>query len=152
MKENDEWKDKIITPRIGVAGVVIHNTWSAGKKILMIRRKFPPHGIAFPGGFQEVGETVAQTAVREVKEETNIDARPLGIMRVSSGPHTDPRFHVTAIYVLMKPISFSISAGDDATEAFWLEQGDYKHDHEMSTITKYILEDLKSEVKLISLG
>lgn len=46
---------------------------------------------ALPGGGVDVGESVAQAAVREVKEETGIDVEVTGLV----GLYTDPR-HVIA--------------------------------------------------------
>lgn len=46
---------------------------------------------ALPGGGVDVGESVAQAAVREVKEETGIDVEVTGLI----GLYTDPR-HVMA--------------------------------------------------------
>jgi 8-oxo-dGTP diphosphatase len=58
-------------PRVGV-GVMIQN--EKGEVLLGLRAG--AHGAgewAFPGGHVEFGETVFQTAVREVKEETDMD-------------------------------------------------------------------------------
>ncbi|GAA1020500.1 MULTISPECIES: NUDIX hydrolase [Amycolatopsis] len=46
---------------------------------------------ALPGGGHDIGETITQTAVREVKEETGLD---IEIMRLT-GTYTNPR-HVMA--------------------------------------------------------
>ena len=150
----EDWKDKIITPRVGVAGVVIKkNILLKNKEVLMIRRTYPPHGIAFPGGFQEVGESVAQTAVREVKEETDIEVIPNGLMRINSLPHTDPRFHVTAIYILMIPTTIKVVAGDDAKEAFWMDISSREYEHEMSNTTVSILNCIReNDIRTIPLG
>jgi 8-oxo-dGTP pyrophosphatase MutT (NUDIX family) len=41
---------------------------------------------ALPGGVMEVGESIAATAVREVREETGYDVRPLYVIGVYSDP------------------------------------------------------------------
>jgi 8-oxo-dGTP pyrophosphatase MutT (NUDIX family) len=46
---------------------------------------------ALPGGAMEIGESIAETAIREVKEETGFDVKPQYII----GIYTDPR-HVLA--------------------------------------------------------
>lgn len=39
-----------------------------------------------PGGAMEPGETIAQTAVREVKEETGVDVEVVGLVGIYSNP------------------------------------------------------------------
>ncbi|MCX8176381.1 MAG: NUDIX hydrolase [Candidatus Bathyarchaeota archaeon] len=50
-------------------------------KILLVKRRFQPHPgwWALPGGVVEYGETVEETAIREIKEETglNIEVKKL---------------------------------------------------------------------------
>jgi ADP-ribose pyrophosphatase YjhB (NUDIX family) len=54
--------------------------------ILMIRRT-DNDKYAIPGGQQEVGETLAQAAVREVKEETGIDVTITELIGLYSNPN-----------------------------------------------------------------
>ena len=42
---------------------------------------------SLPGGVMELGESITQTVVREVKEETGLDVRPVRV----TGIYTDPR-------------------------------------------------------------
>ncbi len=59
-------------------------------RVLLIRRT--DNGLwAIPGGAQDFGEYIAETAVRETKEESGIDVEVTGIV----GLYTDPK-HVMA--------------------------------------------------------
>src|SRR5436305_512602 len=60
-------------PVVGVGAVVIH-----GGEVLLIRRgKEPLKGRwLIPGGTVELGETLEEAVVREVREETGLEVRP----------------------------------------------------------------------------
>ena len=67
-------------PAVGVGVVIFRPTVAQGDRlpqVLLIRRgKAPSKGmISFPGGRQELGETVIECAIREAKEECGIDLR-----------------------------------------------------------------------------
>lgn len=117
LDENEPWKKKIVTPRVAAVGVVE----SPDKEhLLIIERKYPPYGFAFPGGMMELGETIEETAVREVFEETGIEGKPIGILNIISDPSSDPRWHVVIVHVLMETDSEVIPEGlDDALSASW---------------------------------
>lgn len=54
-------------------------------RVLLIQRT--DNGLwSLPGGGQEIGETVAQTAVRETREETGIEVEVTGLVGVYSDP------------------------------------------------------------------
>ncbi|WP_194787114.1 NUDIX hydrolase [Mycobacteroides abscessus] len=59
-------------------------------RILLIKRRDNTLW-ALPGGGHDIGETIADTAVREVKEETGLDVKVTGLV----GVYTNPR-HVFA--------------------------------------------------------
>lgn len=68
--------------------------------IVLIERKYPPHGWALPGGFVEYGESLEETAVREAKEETSLDIRLVEQFYTYSDPGRDPRFHtISTVYI-----------------------------------------------------
>ena len=55
-------------------------------RILMIRRT-DNDLYSIPGGQLELGETLAQAAVREVREETGIECEVTGVIGLYSNPH-----------------------------------------------------------------
>jgi len=71
-----------------------------GDRIVLVERKVFPFGWAIPGGFVEYGETLEKAAVREAKEETDLDVRLVHLLGVYSDPSRDPRKHtVTTVFV-----------------------------------------------------
>ena len=87
-----------------------------GSKVLLVKRRNPPHGWALPGGFVEYGESVEEAAHREISEETGIHLSGLKQFHCYSAPNRDPRFH-TITMVFSATSSDKPSAGDDAAEA-----------------------------------
>jgi ADP-ribose pyrophosphatase YjhB (NUDIX family) len=83
--------------------------------IVLIKRKNPPYGWAIPGGFVDYGESLEEAAVREAKEETNLDVELVRQLHTYSAPDRDPRHHtITTVYIAKshgKP-----QAQDDALE------------------------------------
>ena len=53
---------------------------------LLLQRRSDNDQWALPGGTMDVGETLAQTATREVKEETGLDVEVTGIVGIYSDP------------------------------------------------------------------
>lgn len=95
-----------------------------GAEVLLIRRGTPPrlNQWSLPGGRLEWGETTAVAALRELKEETGVDADLLALIDVVDGVFpARPGGDITRHYVLIdyaarwtggEPV-----AGDDAAEA-----------------------------------
>ena len=55
-------------------------------RVLLIRRT--DNGLwAIPGGAQDIGEYIAETAVRETKEETGIEVEVTGLVGLYTNPH-----------------------------------------------------------------
>lgn len=58
-----------------------------GKAIMLRRAIEPRRGFwTFPGGFVEMGETVEKAALRETKEETNLEVKITSLLNVYSRP------------------------------------------------------------------
>jgi 8-oxo-dGTP pyrophosphatase MutT (NUDIX family) len=71
-------------PLILVGAIVI--ALDLDGKILLQQRKYPAGYWAIPGGLMELGESVEETARRELYEETNLSAAALQLINVYSGP------------------------------------------------------------------
>lgn len=90
---------KPVTPLLTV-DIIIEVSGEEKPQIVLIERKNPPPGWALPGGFVDVGETVEQAAVREAKEETNLDVTLIDLLGIYSDPARDSRGHtVSAVYI-----------------------------------------------------
>jgi len=82
-------------------------------RVVLVQRRHPPHGWAIPGGFVDVGETVAQAARRELKEETALDVELTELLGCYSNPNRDPRGHTVSV-VFIGRARGKPRAGDDA--------------------------------------
>jgi ADP-ribose pyrophosphatase YjhB (NUDIX family) len=97
-----------------------------GDKALVVRRANPPMSgrWGFPGGVLELGETVAQGAMRELEEETGVKAEAVGPLTVIDTIDRDPegrvRFHYTLVAVIGHWLSGDGAPGDDADQVAWL--------------------------------
>ena len=90
------------------------------KLLLIVRGGQTYHGyLALPGGHVDDGETVEQAVVREIKEETGLDAVPVRILGVYSDPARDPRGHICSV-VFIVDFSGEPQAGDDASDFKWV--------------------------------
>ena len=109
-------------PILGVGVVVWH-----GDRVLLIRRnKAPRRGHwSLPGGAQKLGETVAQAARREVKEEVGLEIELGEIVATVDLIERDQdhriRYHYTLIDFVAEAASPALRAGSDAAEARWFE-------------------------------
>jgi 8-oxo-dGTP diphosphatase len=112
-------------PIVGVLAVVLR-----GERALVVRRSNPPLAgrWGFPGGVLELGETVAEGAMRELREETSVVADPIGTLTVLDSIDRDGdgrvRFHYTLIAVRGDWRAGEGVAGDDADEVAWLSKDD----------------------------
>ena len=103
-----------ITPQI-TADVIIEMSLIDDNPIILIERKFEPYGWAIPGGFVEVGETIATAARREALEETTLDVELDVLLGIYSDPKRDFRGH-TACAVFIGSATGKPIAADDAKD------------------------------------
>lgn len=109
------WKPN--TPYLTTDGIVeIYNTSEKFLGIVLIQRKNIPLGLALPGGFVDVGESVEDAVIREMKEEISLDVELKELFGVYSDPSRDKRFHTVSIVYICKAYGIPLGA-DDAKEA-----------------------------------
>src|ERR1700747_3329101 len=100
-------------PSVGVVAIV-----RRGDRVLVVRRANPPMlgRWGFPGGVLELGETVAQGAMRELEEETGVKAEAVGPLTVIDTIERDReggvRYHYTLVAVVGRWQSGEGIAGD----------------------------------------
>jgi ADP-ribose pyrophosphatase YjhB (NUDIX family) len=102
-------------PFVGV-GIVLFRA----AEILLVKRN---DRWSIPGGAQELGETVREAALRELKEETGVDARLLGLIDVVDGIQRDPdarvRFHYTLVDFAAEWVAGDAAPASDVSELQW---------------------------------
>jgi len=75
-----------------------------------------------PGGVQEVGETLEEAVLRELKEETGIDGIVEGILWVDELIEKDQkgiRYHYIIIDLLVEPLYIDVKPSSDVLDANW---------------------------------
>ena len=97
------------------------------RRVVLVRRRNPPHGWALPGGFVEYGESVEQAAAREAAEETGLMVTRLRQFHVYSDPSRDPRAHTITV-VFTCEAAGDLVGGDDAAEARFFDVSALPHD------------------------
>lgn len=113
-------------PLVGVGAVIVQED-----RVLLVRRGREPlkgHW-TLPGGMLELGETLVDGAVREVREETGLIVEPLELVELidridhESGRESGRvRYHYVIADYLCRVAGGELCAASDADEVRWVER------------------------------
>jgi 8-oxo-dGTP diphosphatase len=108
-------------PIVGVLGVVRRDG-----RVLLVQRARPPNAgkWGFPGGVQELGETIFEAVARELMEETGLVTEPVEVLTTLDVIERDGegrvRSHYALIAVLAEWRSGEVRIDDEALDFNWL--------------------------------
>ncbi|MEM8936810.1 MAG: NUDIX hydrolase [Pseudomonadota bacterium] len=108
--------------RVGVGAVVFRD-----QEVLLVKRGKPPleGQWSLPGGGLEFGESVRAATLREIKEETNVEARLLSILDVYDvlprNDHPRAENQIVIVDYVAEWVSGTPRAGDDAVDAEFVD-------------------------------
>src|SRR5262245_24567158 len=112
-------------PIIGVGAVILDRG-----RVLLVRRAHEPlkGEWSLPGGAVELGETLAEALVREVREETGLEIRVGPVVEVLDRVHraADGRieYHFVLVDYLCAPSGGRLTPSSDAADACWADVDD----------------------------
>jgi ADP-ribose pyrophosphatase YjhB (NUDIX family) len=95
-------------------------------RVLIVRRARPPaHGLhTLPGGGVELGETLEEAVIREVREETALEVEPIALAGFRQAIARDGGGRIERHFVILpfaaRWISGEVSLNEELAEAHWL--------------------------------
>jgi 8-oxo-dGTP diphosphatase len=148
MSEKKDKRTYLDYPFVGI-GVVI---WKDDKFLLIQRGKPPRMGQwSIPGGRQELGETVKETALRETLEETGLTVELTDFLDVVDSIQKDKKgniaFHATLVDYAAEWLSGEASANSDAIDVAWHNLEDLKELGLWSETTRIIQKSARLRAK-----
>lgn len=112
-------------PLVGVGAVVVDDN-----RVLLVRRGTEPlrgHW-SLPGGVLELGESLTDGLIREVREETGIAVEPIELVELLDRIHREGervRYHYVIADYLCKVVGGELRAASDADAVRWVERAEW---------------------------
>ncbi len=113
------------TPLVGVGAVVVEEN-----RVLLVRRGQEPlkGKWSLPGGMLELGESLQDGVVREVREETGLSVEPVELIELLDRVHREDgrvRYHYVIADYLCRVVGGSLQAASDADAVRWVERAEW---------------------------
>jgi len=128
--------------------------------ILLVKRGYPPAKgkWSIPGGVIEAGEDIYEAAMRELNEETGLNARPLGIIWIYNNIVRDDDGRIHYHYVILdvlfdsQSIEGTLRPGGDAVDVAWVPFNEVIIRNDISsTVKKLVSKIVSTGIKYIEL-
>jgi 8-oxo-dGTP diphosphatase len=112
-------------PLVGVGAVIVQE----GRVLLVRRGSEPLKGHwTLPGGMLEVGESLVEGVVREIREETGLGVEVIELIELLDRIHRDNgrvRYHYVIADYLCRITGGELRAGSDADAVRWVERSEW---------------------------
>ena len=128
-------------PIVGVGAVVIVE----GRVLLAQRGSDPGHGTwSIPGGMVELGETLRDAVVREVREETGLEVEPGPVIevldRIIRDARGNPQYHYVLVDFLCTTVNGTPRAASDTLAVRLVAEREVASMHELHPDTRRVIE------------
>jgi ADP-ribose pyrophosphatase YjhB (NUDIX family) len=121
MSNSDSARTYPTRPYLAVSAAIVRDD-----RVLIVRRaRTPAHGLyTLPGGGVELGETLEEAVIREVREETALDVAPVELVGFRQAIVRDTAGRIERHFVILpfaaRLIGGEISLNEELAEAHWL--------------------------------
>ena len=118
----------IKTPHLSTDAIIrLYDNNEVYQGTVLIQRLNEPEGIALPGGFVDIGESVEDALKREMCEEVSLDVEIQELLGIYSDPSRDPRFHTASAVYICKAYG-TPKSGDDAKDIYVYKEDELPFD------------------------
>ncbi len=115
----------LTSPKLAVNAIVLK-----GKNEVLLAKRTDNGLWCIPGGHVELGETLSEACLRELREETGLEAEVVRLVGVYSDPGNSlhirqgPEWHTVRVSFLCRATGGNLTASDETSEARYFNISD----------------------------